>query len=67
VVHCLEVAADFLLSTTEAKTIIDQQIATLSEQWQTIAEEAGMNESEMNALWRRQLLNPFALYDYKPT
>ena len=67
VVHCLEVAADFLLSTPEAKTIIDQQIATLSEQWQTIAEEAGMNESEMNSLWRRQLLNPFALYDYKPT
>jgi serine/threonine-protein kinase HipA len=62
---CIEVATRFQLSETEARGIIDGQVAAVSEHWQSVCDEAGLGAAERNALWGRQFLNPFALQGYR--
>ncbi len=55
---CLQAASSFLLSEEKARRIIQQQIITINERWQTICEEAELTDAEANLLWQRSFLNP---------
>ncbi|MBX3697938.1 MAG: HipA domain-containing protein [Dokdonella sp.] len=61
---CVEAAACFQLSETQARAIIDAQLATVRAQWTEVCDLARLGQTERNALWGRQFLNPFALQDY---
>lgn len=61
---CVEVAARFQLSEADARGIIDAQVATMRAQWAEVCDAAQLGQTERNALWGRQFLNPFALQDY---
>lgn len=58
---CLETAHNFLLSTEDAHAIFDKQIFTITENWDSVCEEAELNEVDKRMLWGRQFLNPFSV------
>jgi len=60
-VHCIGAANYFLLSAPEARAIAEQQIQVIETEWHTIADEAALSKTDRSMLWRRQLLNPFAM------
>jgi len=59
----LEAADHFLLSEKAAAAIVENQISAISENWNTVCEEAGLSETDRAILWGRQYLNPFAFDD----
>jgi serine/threonine-protein kinase HipA len=61
---CVEAATRFQLSEPEARGIIDAQLATVRAKWAEVCDSAQLGQTERNALWGRQFLNPFALQDY---
>lgn len=61
---CLDAAGTFQLSRMEARRIIDAQLQALRQHWREVCDEAGLGEAERNAMWGRQVLNPFALQGY---
>lgn len=61
---CVDAAGEYELSTAEAREIIDHQIEVIRAQWGDAADAARLSSAERQALWGRQVLNPFALYDY---
>lgn len=60
---CLEAARHFRLNRNKAEKLIEQQLVAIREHWPIVCEEAALNPTEQNALWRRQLLNPFIFED----
>ena len=60
---CLEAAHHFLLSEKKTIAIVENQIAAISKNWNTVCGEAGLSETERALLWGRQYLNPFAFDD----
>ena len=60
---CLDAARHFLLSEKEAVAIVEHQIYAISENWNTVCEEAGLSEIDRALLWGHQYLNPFAFDD----
>ena len=60
---CLEAAHHFLLSEKDAAAIVEHQIFAISENWNTVCEEAGLSETDRAMLWGRQYLNPFVFDD----
>jgi serine/threonine-protein kinase HipA len=61
---CVDAAPQFQLSAPEACGIIDAQLGAVKAHWRAVCDEARLGESERNALWGRQFLNPFALQGY---
>lgn len=61
---CVERAASYRLSGTEARAIIDHQIATVEEHWEAACDHAGLSDTDRRSFWGRQILNPFALRGY---
>jgi serine/threonine-protein kinase HipA len=61
---CVDAAKEYELSATEAREIIDYQIDVIRNDWDQAADEARLTAAERQSLWGRQILNPFALYDY---
>jgi serine/threonine-protein kinase HipA len=57
---CLEAAANFLLSSVEARAIVESQVKCILGSWARICDEAELAAIERNRLWRRQILNPHA-------
>lgn len=57
---CLTAAHHFLLSQEEAMAIVEHQKAIIEEHWETVCEQAELNEVDKKLLWQRQFLNPFA-------
>ena len=57
---CLETAHNFLLSEKEARGIFGNLTATIEQNWETVCEEAELNEVDKKLLWRRQFLNPYS-------
>jgi serine/threonine-protein kinase HipA len=57
---CLDAAYRFLLSDEEAKTIFAHIENVIREHWDTVCEEAGLNDIDKKLLWKRQFLNPFS-------
>ena len=60
---CLEARAAFQLSEPQAVSIVAHQITVICDQWDRICDEAGLSAVDRRLLWRRQILNPFALQD----
>lgn len=58
---CLETAHNFLLSEEEACQIFGNLTAAIEQYWDTVCEEAELNEVDKKLLWRRQFLNPYSL------
>jgi len=61
---CVTCAGTYMLSQTEARDIIDSQIATIETSWDAECDDAGLHEPERAQLWGRQILNPYALHGY---
>ena len=59
---CLDAGPAFQLSQPEAVSIIEHQIKVIREQWDRVCEEAGLGVVDRRLLWRRQILNSFALH-----
>ncbi|MBW2611269.1 MAG: type II toxin-antitoxin system HipA family toxin [Deltaproteobacteria bacterium] len=58
---CLETAHNFLLSEEESREIFGNLTATIEQHWETVCEEAELNEVDKKLLWRRQFLNPYSV------
>ncbi|MCE9681044.1 type II toxin-antitoxin system HipA family toxin [Halomonas alkalisoli] len=63
-VHCLAAAEQLGLTQTQAKAIIDHQLATIRGQWDSVCDDAEFSPVDRAFLWGRQFLNPFALEGY---
>ncbi len=58
---CLATANTFLISDDKARQVFQQQINGIEENWDSVCEEAQLNEVDKKLLWRRQFLNPFSV------
>lgn len=58
---CLGAAHHFLLAPAEAKSIFEQQIKIISDNWGLVCDEAELSQVEKNLFWQRQFLNPYSL------
>ena len=58
---CLSAAHSFLLSENEARGIFEHQISVIEDNWNSVCDEAQLNEVDRHLLWGRQFLNPFSL------
>jgi len=58
---CLQTAHNYLLSEEEAQETFGHLTAVIERHWDSICEEAELNEVDKNLLWRRQFLNPFSI------
>ena len=56
---CLTAAHHFLLSETDAQTIIDDQTNTIRKYWDETCNVAQLSDIEKNMFWERQFLNPY--------
>lgn len=57
---CLEAAHHFLLSEDEGIEVVEAQLRCIAENWSSVCDEAGVGKTELNLLWGRQFLNPYA-------
>ncbi|WP_322098969.1 type II toxin-antitoxin system HipA family toxin [Fodinicurvata fenggangensis] len=58
---CLEAAPDFHLTKDEAASLIETQIATLAETWQSVCDEAALSPVDQKLFAGRQFLNPYCV------
>ncbi|MGP9740172.1 MULTISPECIES: type II toxin-antitoxin system HipA family toxin [Halomonas] len=63
-IHCLAAAERLGLSRTQAREIINHQIAIIHDYWDAVCDEADLSQVDRDFLWGRQFLNPFALEGY---
>lgn len=63
---CLAAAAHYELSEKQARAIIDDAIEAIIASWHEAADRARLTMTQRRELWGRQILNPFATYDYLP-
>jgi len=61
---CVDAAAQFQLSETEARAIINQQLECIRSNWQPVCDEASLTQIDRELMWGRMFLNPFALQGY---
>ncbi|MGA2165607.1 MAG: type II toxin-antitoxin system HipA family toxin [Solirubrobacteraceae bacterium] len=61
---CVDAAETYLLSSTEAREIIDRQVDAIRANWEEVSELARMTVEDRNYFWGRQLLNPYAFEGY---
>jgi len=57
---CLETAHNFQLSEGEALLIFENQKSVIEKKWNTVCDEAKLNEIDRKLLWGRQFLNAFS-------
>ena len=57
---CLAAANKFLLSNADALAIMKHQTAVIRANWDTLCNEAGLNDVDRRLLWQRQFLNDLA-------
>jgi len=60
---CLNAADNFLLPREEATAIVENQVTSIVENWDTVCDEAAVSTADRRLLWGRQFLNPFAFED----
>lgn len=61
VADCVEHAGNYHLSIDEARSIAEQQIGTIRENWSEVCDLARLTAAQRERLWGRQFLNSFAL------
>lgn len=64
VTTCVAAAPVYELTETEARGIVDHQLEVIHDQWPAAADRARLTSIERDALWGRQILNPFATYGH---
>ncbi len=64
VTTCIGAARHYDLSKSEARAIIDRQLAVITEHWDEVADTVGLTLAERRELWGNQILNPFSTYGY---
>ena len=57
---CADAAHLFLLSTEEAYWIIESQMQTICDHWQSVCDQAKLTPVDRQFMVRRQFFNPFA-------
>lgn len=62
---CRTAAAHFLLTDKAARTIIGQTAETIRSGWTEASDEARLSKIELDFLWQRQFLNPYAFEGYE--
>lgn len=63
-VGCVERSETYHLTRARARTIVDRQIEAIRSFWTEVCDLGRLTRREREALWGRQFLNPYALYDY---
>ena len=58
---CIDAATDFLLTEETAIGIIENQIATIADQWHTICTQAKLTETDKKLFAGRQFLNAYCI------
>jgi serine/threonine-protein kinase HipA len=58
--NCLDATHHFLLSRDEGIAIYENQVEIIQANWNTVCDEAQLNEIDKKLLWRRQFLPPYA-------
>ena len=61
---CVRAASTYLLDETEARSIIDRQIAVIESEWDDVCEAGRLTTVDRAYFWQRQFLNPYALEGY---
>ena len=64
VAGCVERAALYRLSETEARSIVDNQVDVIRASWDEVCDLAALTSLQRRQMWRSQFLNEYALYDY---
>ena len=62
--RCIAHASTYDLTVPEARGIVDHQIETIRNEWESVCDDARLATVDRDRLWGRQFLNPYALYDY---
>lgn len=62
---CVAAAQRFLIDEIHAREIIDGQVHCIQNHWDSVCEEANLNEVDRNFFWKRQFLNPFAFQGFR--
>lgn len=57
---CVERAGEYLLTESQAREIAREQIEAISQNWNSVADEAELTEADRSYFWGRQFLNPYA-------
>ena len=57
---CLETAHNFLLSKDDARLIFEKQKSVIEERWDSVCDDAKLNEIDRKLFWGRQFLNAFS-------
>jgi serine/threonine-protein kinase HipA len=65
--NVLSVCGKFQLRQAEARSLIEQLISAVEDNWSSICDEAHLATVERNRLWGRALLNPYCLLDWGAT
>ena len=63
-VTCLVAARNFMLSEQEARTIIDDQISTIRENWDSVCDEANLSTIDKSIFWNQAFLMDYAFDNY---
>jgi serine/threonine-protein kinase HipA len=63
---CVNAAHDYALSRDEARDIVEHQVTTIRENWDEVADAARLTRVEKDVLFGRQILNPYATFDFEP-
>jgi serine/threonine-protein kinase HipA len=58
---CVARASTYLLTEAAAREIVDTQIETIERDWEEVCEVAALSEVDRRRLWRRAVLNPYAI------
>lgn len=57
------VAADFGVTDRQADAMIEEILAVIQGEWEFACDEATLTRTERDALWRREILNPYIFYE----
>ena len=60
---CLDAAAQFLLSREDTVAIVEAMLSGITQNWDSVCEEAELVPADKSLLWNRQFLNPYAFED----
>jgi serine/threonine-protein kinase HipA len=67
-VNALSISKTYMLNQQQAKQIIDQQIDTIKNHWDSVCSEAKLGDIERQRLWQGCVFNPYCFigYDLSP-
>lgn len=60
---CAAAAADYGLTRSAARQIVEGIVSTVEDHWSEAADAAGLSEADRNLLWKRSVLNRSTFYE----